>query len=345
VSDGDNIVSSFRRRADDRVSPDPYEGAAGALIPGVSVVMCTYRRAGSMRGFLHSLAEQAERPLRLVIVDASPDDETEKLIREWDDAQPLARLLLYFRVTGSLKGLTRQRNFGIRWVDTDLIAFFDDDVVLLSGCLAEMEKVHRRRNGDVVGVGGYTEGSFQPPDTLWRTRRLLGIVSDLRPGSYQRSGMSVPWSFLPPTDGIVDADWLPGCAMMWKTAVLREIGFSESFEGYAQGEDLDFSLRARRRGKLVIAGAARFLHLFDENGRPNHQKLGYMALYNRYQIQKRGLDDRTWRDVAWFVYAWGVDTIMLARNFLFPRRIVPTLLHLGGRMRAGMDLLRGHAPR
>jgi glycosyltransferase involved in cell wall biosynthesis len=298
-----------------------------------------------MKGFLGSLGAQSLVPRRLIIVDASPDEETERLVRGWSGAKPLARLMLYFRVTGPLKGLTRQRNFGIRWVDTDLIAFFDDDVVLRPDCLSEMESVHRRLNGDVVGVGGYTEGEFQPPDLLWRTRRFLGIVSDLRPGSYQRSGMSVPWSFLPPTRGVVEADWLPGCAMMWATGVIRDIGFSEAFEGYAQGEDLDFSLRARRKGKLVIAGAARFLHLFDENGRPNHGKLGYMAVYNRYQIQRRGLDDRSWLDVAWFVYAWSLDTLMLARNFVFPRRVVPTLLHLGGRLRASMDLLRGHGLR
>ncbi len=339
-----NILSSFRLGSDDRSLLQP-PGPSDPLIPGVTVVMCTYKRAGSMKGFLGSLGVQALVPRRLIIVDASPDEETERLVRGWSAGKPLARLLLYFRVSGPLKGLTRQRNFGIRWADTDLIAFFDDDVVLKPDCLSEMEIVHRRLNGDVVGVGGYTEGSFQPPDLLWRTRRFLGIVSDLRPGSYQRSGMSVPWSFMPPTEGVVDADWLPGCAMMWKTGLIREIGFSEAFEGYAQGEDLDFSLRARRKGKLVIAGAARFLHLFDENGRPNHTKLGYMAVYNRYQIQRRGLENRSWLDVAWFVYAWGLDTLMLGRNFLFPRRVIPTLQQVGGRLKASMDLLRGEGPR
>ena len=70
-----------------------------------------------------------------------------------------------------------------------------------------------------------------------------------------------------------------------------------------------------------------------------------MAVYNRYQIQRRGLDNRSRLDVAWFTYAWGLDTLMFARNFVFPRRVVPTLLHMGGRLRAGMDLLRGHGPR
>lgn len=331
------IVTTLRRGN----APAEPPAQSDPLLRGVSVVMCTYKRAGSMRGFLDSLEQQTPRPHRLIVVDASPDAETEELVR--DRRGDLATGLCYFRVAGPLRGLTRQRNFGIRWVDTDLIAFFDDDVVLRPGCLAEMERVHRAADG-VVGVGGYTEGSYQPPDRLWRTRRSLGIVADLRPGSYQRSGMSVPWGFLPPTDDVVEADWLPGCAMMWKTSVLREIGFSESFEGYAQGEDLDFSLRARRKGKLLVAGAARFLHLFDESGRPDHVKMGFMALYNRYQIQRRGLDDRTWKDVLRFVYAWGLDTLMLGRHFLFPRRFRPTLLHLKGRLKAAVVIMKGEHP-
>jgi len=337
VTDASGVVTTIRRGEAPETAPRPSD----PLLKGVTVVMCTYRRARSMEGFLASLEEQVPRPLRLIVVDASPDTETEELVRI--RRGEMASGLLYFRVAGPLKGLTRQRNFGIRWVNTDLVAFFDDDVVLRPGCLAEMERVHRATDG-TVGVGGYTEGSYIPPDRLWRTRRALGIVADLRPGSYQRSGMSVPWAFLPPTDGVVDADWLPGCAMMWKTPVLREIGFSESFEGYAQGEDLDFSLRARRRGRLFVAGAARFLHLFDENGRPDHVKMGFMALYNRFQIQRRGLDDRTWKDVVRFVYAWGLDTLMLGRHFLVPRRFLPTLQHLAGRFRAAVVILKGDHP-
>jgi len=340
VGEESHIVTGIVRGGD---HPWPIEppAAGDRLICGVSVVMCTYRRAASLKEFLDSLLLQEPRARRLIIVDASPDDETERMVAGRGEGDRFADVLLYFRVTGPLKGLTRQRNFGIRWVDTDLVAFFDDDVVLRPGCLSAMDRAHREGGGGIVGVGGCTEGSYELPDRLWRTRRLLGVVADLRPGSYQRSGMSVPWWFLPPTDHVVDVDWLPGCAMMWSTHVLREIGFGESFEGYAQGEDLDFSLRARRKGRLVMAGAARFLHRFEESGRPDQFKLGYMAIYNRFQIQRRGLQGRTWRDVVWFAYAWGLDTVMLARHLLFPQRILPTLRHMGGRLKATFDLMKG----
>lgn len=335
-----DIVSTFVRGGSDAFQ-DGGEQSTERLIGGVTVVMCTYKRPASMVSFLDSLAAQTRRPQRLVVVDASPEDDTERMVRARPENERLADGLLYYRVKGSLKGLTRQRNFGIRSVTTDLIVFFDDDVILRPSCLAEMERPFRDGGSEIVGVGGYTEGSYTPPDRLWKTRRVLGIIANLRPGSYQRSGMSVPWSFLPPTEGVVEADWLPGCGMMWKTAILRQVGFGEMFEGYAQGEDLDFSLRARMHGRLVLAGAAKFLHLFDEGGRPDHGRLGYMAIYNRFHIQRRGLHDRTWRDAAWFMYAWGLDTFMLLRNVPVPSRTRATLLHIGGRIRATFDLLKG----
>jgi hypothetical protein len=66
-----------------------------------------------------------------------------------------------------------------------------------------------------------------------------------------------------------------------------------------------------------------------------------MAIYNRYQIHRRGLSDRSWRDVVWFVYAWTLDTLMLCRNLLFPKRWAPTFRHLAGRLVAVADLSRG----
>src|SRR5262249_37892577 len=159
---------------------------------------------------------------------------------------------------------------------TDLVAFFDDDILLLPDCLREMERVHRAAGDQVVGVGAFMQHpQGAPRRRLWYIRRLLGMLPDLRPGRYHRSGISVPWLFLEPTNDIVEGDWLPGCAMMWKTAVAREAGFYEGFDGYARSEDLDFSLRVRGKGKLVMAGAARVIHMLEPHGRPGPFRLGY----------------------------------------------------------------------
>ncbi len=326
-------------------------GGTGHLSPrklseGVSVAICTFLRAASLARYLDSLALQTRKPDRLVIVDASPDAETERMVQRHPAVDGLAVCLAYFRVQGRLKGLTRQRNYALRWIETDLVAFFDDDVVLSPECLREMERAHRQFGGGVAGIGALLENEYRRrPSLSWQVRRLLGIVSSLRPGTYCRSGISIPWTCLPPSSGCVEGDWLPGCAMMWKADVVRDTGFYEGFGGYGQGEDLEFSLRAGRSGKLLLAGAARVLHLHEPAGRPDSYRLGYMALYNSYQIHRRGLLDRKWRDVSWFIYAWTVDTLLLGRHFLLPTRWVSTAREIAGRLSAGYDIVAGQGIR
>jgi GT2 family glycosyltransferase len=277
-----------------------------------------------------------------VIVDASADDQTEQMLKSHEQRERLAEHILYFRVSDEYKGLTRQRNFALNWVATDLVAFFDDDIVLLPHCLQEMVRVHRKFGDDVAGVGAFMENQSSPLSSLhlWRVRLLLRMVPNLQPGRYHRSGISTPWH-LAPTEDLVDGDWLPGCAMMWKTRVVRETGFYEGFVGYAHGEDLEFSLRARQ-GRLLVSGTARVEHLYEHSGRPDPYDYGYMAIYNKYEIHRRALPDRTWLDIAWFIYAWTLDTLFQIRHLFMPGRKVSVLYHIAGRLRATIDITRAH---
>jgi len=322
------VVASFRRG----VAVRPAEAR-------VSVIVCTYRRPQMLPGCLKSVYRQSSLPGVLLIVDASPDAESEHVVADVPPGDGLDLQLLYFRVAPSLKGLTLQRNFGLQQVDTPLVAYFDDDAVLSPGCLSELERAFE---GDpaIVGAAGYND-AYRPSRKLWRMRKTLGIVSDLRPGSYQRTGMSVPWSFMSPS-GMLVSDWLPGCGMMWKTSVVREVGgFFEGFSNYALGEDLDMSLRAGRKGKLVVVSSARFDHLLDKGGgRPDQFREGYMEIHNRFIIQRRCLVDRTWLDTMRFAYAWTMDSLMLLRRVPFPGSAA-ALRQLAGRVAGAFDLVRG----
>jgi GT2 family glycosyltransferase len=324
-----SVVTSFHRKP-----------AAGGNQSPLTVVICTYARPQRVAGFLTSFFDESYHPNHLIIVDASPGEETERIVVDYPYRESLDISVSYFRVSGPLKGLTSQRNFGLRHTVTSHVAYFDDDVILEPECLMEMERAFQS-DPAVVGVAGYND-AYRPSRRLWKIRKALGIVSTLRPGSYQRSGMAVPWSFMSPSETLV-SDWLPGCGMMWRTPVLREAGgFNEEFRHYALGEDIDMSLRAGKKGKLLVVGKARYKHLLDEGGgRPNDFKKGYMEIHNRFEIQRRGLADRTWRDVALFTYGWGVDTLMLLRNLVHPDHALPVIRQIGGRLLGAFDLIRG----
>lgn len=302
-------------------------------VRGCSVVVCTRGRPASLVRMIESLSEE-ERPQALLVVDASVGEEAERALRGLSRLEKLAHCVLYLRVDAERAGLTKQRNFSLRVVGTDLVAFFDDDVVLLPRCLSEMESTLRVR-GDAVGAGAAVEGEAIP--RIWRLRRKVRIVPTLEPGRYCRSGMSIPWGFLADGSGPAEGDWLPGCGMMWRAAVARDLSFREAFSGYGQGEDLEFCLRARASGKLLLIPTARLRHLHEPAGRPDGFRLGYAAIYNRYRIHRdvfgRG------RDALWFAYAWSLDTLLLARSLLTPARASATLAQIRGRLSAAADLL------
>lgn len=312
------------------------------LTGGVAVVVCTYKRPQSLRRFLDSLKQQTLPAFECLIVDASPDDASEWQVRAWLDEGASVESMRYYRVCGSLKGLTRQRNLALRQTRSELVAFFDDDIVLDAGCLAALEAAFRHHGPSLAGAGAFIVNQMREPNWLWRWRHRLRMVGSLEPGTYQRSGMSIPWGFLPEGTDLREGDWLHGGAAMWVTAWVRQVGFFEGFGGYAQSEDLEFSLRIRRLGKLMTVRGARLWHLHDEGGRPEYFKLGYMAIRNRYYIHQQHLVNRTWRDVAWFAYAWTLDTLMLSRVVVRPGMFMATLLEITGRLKAAWDLVAHH---
>jgi GT2 family glycosyltransferase len=293
---------------------------------GVSLVLCTYQRPDSVKRFLDSVSAQTRPVDELIVVDASRDDATEAVVAAWRGSRDVA----YWRVDDPLRGLTRQRNFALEAVAYDLTAFFDDDVVLDPACIEEMDRAHRASPG-IAGVGCFAE-TWMPPTRLWRLRRALRIVPDLRPGSYTRTGMSVPWRFHEPTDQVIEGDWLPGCAMLLKTDAARQVRFDEALKGYGQGEDLDFSLRLGSQGRIAMVGAAHCEHLHAPAGRPNAFRLGQMEILNRHLIWRRVHRRPRVLDRLSFGYAWTLDTMLLVRDAVRPRYAVNGIRRIAGRV-------------
>jgi GT2 family glycosyltransferase len=127
--------------------------------------------------------------------------------------------------------------------------------------------------------------------------------------------------------------------MMWKTIVARNVGFFDGFDGYSLGEDLEFSVRMQREGKLVMACRAQLKHLHEDAGRPDARQHGYMVIHNALHIHRQAFPDRTWNDVLWFAYGWTLETIFYLRSLLFPRRIKQTIQHVLGRAQAVFDII------
>jgi glycosyltransferase involved in cell wall biosynthesis len=143
----------------------------------ISVIVCTYNRAQTLRKALESVAAQTlPEPLEweVVVVDNNSRDQTREVVQDFCHRHP--RQFRY--VFEPIQGLNYARNSGVREARGDVLAFMDDDVTVEPGWLDNLTAP--LRNGEWAGSGGMTLplGTFTPP--LWLAPdgpyNMLGVL-------------------------------------------------------------------------------------------------------------------------------------------------------------------------
>lgn len=303
-----------------------------------SLVVATYRRADRIRMLLARIAELHDVPAEVIVVDGSPDDESQRTISAWASASDLPYELVYVR---SPAGLTRQRNVGIDASTGAIVFFLDDDCLPEEGYFEAIRRIFRADRRRVVAAvcGSPVNQMSAPLSRRWRTRLALGIAPSGEAGQYQRMGASMPLELARPFTGSRPVAVMPGCAMSFPRWVLERHRFSSFFHGYSQGEDLEMSLRVAREGIILWCGDARVFHDHAPGGRPASMEKGRMEVRNRFFIWKRYVPDarladrlRFWSDIA---YSVGYD---IATFIMRPVSMAP-LHHMTGCIRGAVDCL------
>jgi len=254
-----------------------------------SLIICTYMRPQPLLQLLQSVQTQSVYPNEILIVDGSTNDETKKML-----SKNAFQNLKYFLVTNTDRGLTKQRNFGIKNLDhsSEIVCFLDDDTVLENNYFEEILKTYSL-NPEALGVGGYiiNESKFafvgeNYKPTIkefyydgWKIkegsrfvlRKLLGLDSNMPPGysSDYSHGRSV--GFLPPSNKTYPVEQLMGGVSSFKREVFETFQFSTYFEGYGLYEDADFTIRVSKAGQLYMNTAAKLSH-YHEPGEKTNQK-------------------------------------------------------------------------
>src|SRR5277367_3181288 len=100
----------------------------------VSVIICTYQRTEYLEGVLRNLGEQTYGQIEVIVVDGGGPGSCERSRRS---AAAMANQL-NVRVIPSEKGLTLQRNIGLKAAQGSLICLLDDDVAFGREFLAKI---------------------------------------------------------------------------------------------------------------------------------------------------------------------------------------------------------------
>lgn len=297
----------------------------------LTVIICTWQRPEALQRLLLNLALQEPPPAQILIIEG---DETARGACNqphcWICAAPRGNLRHFL----TFPMLEHQRNLGADRVETPLVCFLDDDVLLEPGCLAHLVAAFADDPGvKIGGVGGF---AIEVPITKrlpwrWRARRALGVVPSLTPGRYTRSGHSIPLELAPPFTGCRPVDFPTGYCMAYRSRVLEEVRFVPST---GIGEDLHFSLRVGQRYQLLHCGDARLRHFHDPTGRPSRRRYAFMSVYNRFCVQRDCLPDRRRADVCLLWYGVALDLALLLAQWTARRDRGAVTDQIAGRLRA-----------
>jgi GT2 family glycosyltransferase len=267
-----------------------------------SLIICTYLRPQPLLQLLQSVQEQTVYPDEILIVDGSTNIDTELVLKE----NPFVNLH-YFAVPPERRGLTKQRNYGIARVGTEMeiVCFLDDDIVLERNYFEQLLKTYESFP-EALGVGGYIKNEstcefvgeqYQPKiddyffdgwkrkdSSRFILRKRLGLDSDCPPGysSLYSHGRSI--GFLPPSGKTYEVEMLMGGVSSFRKTIFKTLQFSTYFEGYGLYEDADFTLRVSQLGKLYLNTAAQLYHYHADSGRPNQYRYGKMVVRNGWYV-------------------------------------------------------------
>jgi O-antigen biosynthesis protein len=203
--------------------------SADASWPKVSVVVCSYNGAGTIRGCLEALRQLDYPDFEVLVVDDGSTDATGAIAAEYN-----VRVLV-----SAHAGLGSARNSGFRAARGEIVAYIDDDAYPDPHWLRYLATCFQR--GDFIGVGG---PNLPPPED--------GIIAEAvanAPGGPDHVLL---------TDTV--AEHIPGCNMAFRKDALERIdGFDPRFR--SAGDDVDLCWRLQERGwKLGFSPAAVVWH-------------------------------------------------------------------------------------
>ncbi len=265
----------------------------------VSIIICTYRRAEALGDLLNCLAVQTYRDSEILIVDGSGEDLSVRNKVESFMNQSGERMNV--RLIQSQKGLTRQRNVGLREAQGELVCFFDDDVTFGEDFISQVVNLFQQREmKDVGGATAYDVLNYGVPMRFrHKLRGALGFYTSWRPGALARCGLVVPLDIQPGFSGCLDVGWLGGFCMLYRRDAIAGLYFDEGLPTYG-GEDTNFSMKVGKKWRLVLCGDLHLKHHRTVTSRVDGAAQVYDTSYGTARNQLS--ESMTFAGVMWLVW-------------------------------------------
>ncbi|MBS0474546.1 MAG: glycosyltransferase family 2 protein [Proteobacteria bacterium] len=227
----------------------------------IYLAIATIGRAKILCKVLERLALQTRRPDGIVVVGTNAAD-TEGVNR----AMPGAEVLT------SLKGLCRQRNVALTHIArrADVVIFIDDDFLAANDYIEQVERFMLADPG-LVGLTGHLLG-----DGAHASEIMFDVAARM---------LTVPGRVTARASH--DTNWLYGCNMAIRVAAAPDLRFDERLPLYGWQEDVDFSNRLGRLGRMMRMQELTGVHLGTRSGRISGVRFGYSQVANILYLRRK----------------------------------------------------------
>jgi len=203
------------------------------LMP-LSVIICTYNRAGFLMQLLDSLTSQtlSKDDFEIIIIDDGSSDHTSYMANSFMSALPIK----YFYQNHA--GIASSRNHGIYTAKGEILLFIDDDDIATTTLIEEHIKTHRRYTGGNYAVLNYTTWASSIFVTL-----LMHFINEI--GCFQFS-----YPYIKHGD-ILDYTYFWGGRLSCKKSFLIEYGVFNTIFQFGC-EDIELGYRLAKHGLKVV---------------------------------------------------------------------------------------------
>ena len=295
----------------------------------LTVIIPTRNRSKLLNTLVTNLVINFNFIDQIIIVDSS--DNIDKNARFSDFKNVL-------HVHTKIKSAAVQRNIGLDLVKSNckFVSFLDDDVNPPPNYFTQLTSLLMSQKA--VGVSGIAENpkslNLKKINQIFHSYRNFFFLDSNNQGKVLNSGVNIPVKKSLMGKSIIESQWLIGCAI-WDFQKIKSLRFDNRFTGQSLGEDVLFSIKASKYGKLFVKQNLTLTHFESSTNRPNYLMYTRMWVRNRFYIVEEILGDK-----MKIAYHWCNFGRFLTLIFFAPRHPINFLFGLTGIYLGYYDLVK-----